>query len=128
MSLSAAVMCLAMNIYHEARSEPFEGKLAVAHVTMNRVKSPKFPNDVCSVVWQDSQFSWTNDGKSDKMKEKKHRREALLIASLFLQKHAWNKNDLTQGATFYHANYVEPFWSKKFEVTTIIGNHIFYKP
>ena len=57
--------CLAINIYREAGYEPFEGKVAVAQVTMNRVEDPQFPNDVCSVVYQKSttvktvcQFSW----------------------------------------------------------------------
>ena len=44
--------CLAKNIYHEAASEPFEGKVAVAQVTMNRAESGKFPRDVCGVVYQ----------------------------------------------------------------------------
>ena len=51
--------CLAMNIYHEARGEPVKGKLAVAAVTMNRVKAKYYPDTVCEVVWQRKQFSWT---------------------------------------------------------------------
>ena len=44
--------CLAMNVYREAGHEPFEGKVAVAQVTLNRVNSNKFPRDVCAVVYQ----------------------------------------------------------------------------
>ena len=58
--------CLAINIYREAGYEPFEGKVAVAQVTMNRVLHEEFPSDVCQVVYQKNifyqrlvcQFSW----------------------------------------------------------------------
>jgi len=66
MSQRAEVHCLALNIYHEARGETFEGKLAVAAVTLNRVRHKRFPDGVCEVVWQPRQFSWTHDGKTDR--------------------------------------------------------------
>ena len=44
------VVCLAENIYFEARAESLEGKAAVANVTRNRVESNKFPNTYCGVV------------------------------------------------------------------------------
>jgi spore germination cell wall hydrolase CwlJ-like protein len=47
-----ALRCLALNIYHEARSEPRAGQIAVASVTLNRVKSKRFPGTVCDVVMQ----------------------------------------------------------------------------
>ena len=61
--------CLAKNIYYEAGGEPFEGKIAVAQVTMNRVASSQFPSDVCKVIYQKNifyervvcQFSWVCD-------------------------------------------------------------------
>mgnify|MGYP003343214093 FL=1 len=64
--------CLTKNIYHEAGFEPFEGKVAVAQVTLNRVADGKFGRDVCDVVYSKNviyqkvicQFSWTCDGKS----------------------------------------------------------------
>ena len=73
------VECLALNIYHEARNQPTAGKLAVAQVTLNRVKHDRFPNTICGVVYQGyylnnnpikhkCQFSWWCDGKSDKPK------------------------------------------------------------
>ena len=71
--LETALMCLALNIYFEARSEPIQGQIAIAEVTLNRVASANFPNDVCSVVLQDNnsgcQFSWWCDGKSDEPRE-----------------------------------------------------------
>ena len=63
--------CLALNAYHEARSESVAGIIAVSQVVLNRVKSPMFPNSICEVVFQGGtkrdrcQFSWHCDGKSD---------------------------------------------------------------
>ena len=55
--------CLTKNIYYEAASESYEGKLAVAQVTLNRANDPKFPSTICGVVYQRTlgtcQFSWT---------------------------------------------------------------------
>jgi spore germination cell wall hydrolase CwlJ-like protein len=59
--------CLVANVYHEARGEDVLGQAAVAHVTLNRVRLPAYPDSVCGVVWQKGQFSWTEDGKSDHM-------------------------------------------------------------
>ncbi len=68
--ISSALMCLALNIYFEARSESFASQVAVAQVTLNRIESKKYPNDVCAVVKQPKQFSWYSDGKSEVRKEK----------------------------------------------------------
>ena len=65
--------CLAMNIYHEARGERWEGQIAVAHVTMNRVAHDEWPNNVCDVVYQKKQFSWTHVVKDVKPRERKAR-------------------------------------------------------
>ena len=53
--------CLALNVYHEARNQPIEGQLAVAHVTLNRLDDPSFPSTICEVVFRSRHFSWTND-------------------------------------------------------------------
>ena len=44
--------CMAQNVYFEARHESMIGKIAVAHVVMNRIESKDFPNTVCEVVKQ----------------------------------------------------------------------------
>src|SRR5262245_27411723 len=61
------LFCMVQNVPHEARGEDALGQAAVAHVTLNRVKSPLYPDSVCGVVWQKGQFSWTEDGKLDQM-------------------------------------------------------------
>ena len=51
--VSAAVMCLALNLYYEGRSEKdLAARIAIAQVTLNRVSSPKYPNTICGVVKQ----------------------------------------------------------------------------
>lgn len=124
MSITAAAMiCLSLNVYYEARNQPVEGQIAVAQVTMNRVLSSEFPDDVCSVVWQPSQFSWTHDGKSDTPANAASWRQAKAIAQLVSTQ---DIRDETMGATFYHADYVNPFWASSFNQTTVIGAHVFY--
>jgi N-acetylmuramoyl-L-alanine amidase len=117
--------CLALNIYHEARGEPEEGQLAVAHVTLNRVRSPRFPNNICSVVWQSGQFSWTRDGRSNTPRDRRAWQEAQRLASIAINWHRAG-DDFSYGATFYHADYVRPYWADIFQEVVTIGAHIFY--
>lgn len=51
---------LALNIYHEARGEPLEGKLMVAEVVINRVESKRFPKSICGVIYDENQFEWVD--------------------------------------------------------------------
>lgn len=115
--------CLAMNIYHESRSEVVEGQIAVAHVTVNRVGHNNWPDTICGVVYQNKQFSWTHTIKDHTPYEKKAWDQALVIARDVI---IGNTVDPTNGATFYHANYVNPSWAKQMKVSKVIGVHIFY--
>ena len=122
--------CLALNIYHEARGEPLQGKIAVAHVVLNRVAARRFPGQVCAVIKQGGerrryrcQFSWWCDGRSDRPRDVAAWRESLLVA-LLIRRGA--TDDPTQGALWYHAETVQPYWSKIFRANTKIGKHIFY--
>ena len=126
------IKCLALNIYFEARGEPQNGQFAVAAVTMNRVKSYRFPNTVCKVVWQRRQFSWTHDGKSDRPKDKRAWQQAKSLAKLVYSKYlkfqeksngAW---DITQGALHYYSTTIpQPYWAKQKVASTSIGRHMF---
>jgi N-acetylmuramoyl-L-alanine amidase len=129
--LEAAVMCLAMNMYHEARNEGIVGMMAVAEVTLNRVEHKNYPNNVCDVVKQgyvkdrkDCQFSWYCDGKTDKMYDKHWRDNAIELATDYL---TGLRTNWTNGATHYHASYVNPYWAKSFKQTVTLGTHKFYK-
>ncbi|MCK7579041.1 MAG: cell wall hydrolase [Chromatiales bacterium] len=123
--------CLALNIYHEARSEPETGQIAVARVTLNRVESEAFPESICGVVKQGGQrlhrcqFSWWCDGKPDDPTEHEAWNRSLEIGRRVL---ADEVPDPTDGALYYHADYVNPNWSNHFERTTHIGRHLFYRP
>ncbi len=106
------LLCLATNIYHEAGGESDKGKAAVAHVTLNRAKSPRYPNDICKVVYQRSgrtcQFSWTCDGRSDIVPNKKYNKrwqDSLQIALLVIDKII---KDPTNGAMFFHERSINP--------------------
>ena len=126
------IHCLAQNIYFEARGEPTTGQLAVAMVTMNRVRSKRFPSTVCGVVWQKRQFSWTHDGKSDRPTDKKAWRLAKQIARFVYYKYDQFRTlsngalDLTKGALHYYApKLADPYWAQRKQVTRKIGGHVF---
>jgi len=123
--------CLTRNIYWEAGMEPFEGKVAVAQVTMNRVESGKFPKDVCGVVYQKNvvydkvvcQFSWFCDGSSKvKPIHPAHWREAEEVAKKVLLEGF--RLPSMKNALYFHADYVKPQWGKP--QVGKIGRHIFY--
>lgn len=121
--------CLALNIYREAGIEKTEGMIAVALVTMNRLKSEGFPDTVCKVVKQKTQkvcqFSWVCMNRLPRIDEKIYNYSKALATKVFLNHDLIE--DFTGGALFYHADYVRPKW-KRLQVTTKIGRHIFYKP
>lgn len=122
--------CLAKNIYFEANTEPTEGKLAVATVTMNRVQSHVFPGTVCGVVLDQSskgcQFSWVCDGKSDIIHDRRGYIESVKIAEDVLLSNRRSRI-ITPDVLYYHANYVEPKWAKTKKFFTTIGAHLFYR-
>lgn len=124
--------CLAINIYREAGYEPFEGKVAVAQVTMNRVASGKFGQDVCGVVYQKNvimekvvcQFSWACDSAAKtRPVNKEAYNESYEVAKKVLLENF--RLDVLKDALYYHATYVNPKWN--LEKIGKIGQHIFYK-
>lgn len=124
--------CLARNIYYEAGSESFEGKVAVAQVTMNRTLSGNFPDDVCKVVYQKNivyekvmcQFSWYCD-KATTVKP--------IHAGVYEESMNVAKKVLLEGFTlpalkdslYFHGDYINPGWNR--EKVAHIGRHIFYR-
>ena len=123
--------CLTKNIYWEAGSEPFEGKVAVAQVTMNRVESGRFAPDICGVVYQKNviyeklvcQFSWYCDGSSKvKPIHPTRWRESEEVAKQVLFE-GFRLPSL-RSALYFHADYVNPRWGKP--QVAKIGRHIFY--
>ena len=122
MILETALMCMAVNLYHEAGNQSMIGQMAVGQVVLNRVADDRFPNTVCEVIeqgptresWKTKQtpdpsdakfypiknrcqFSWYCDGKSDVPKQKKTYERLLTIAESIV----YNKLpfiDITDGA------------------------------
>jgi spore germination cell wall hydrolase CwlJ-like protein len=123
--------CLTKNIYWEAGSEPFEGKVAVAQVTLNRVESGRFAPDICGVVYQKNviyeklvcQFSWYCDGSSKvKPIHPTRWRESEEVAKQVLFE-GFRLPSL-RSALYFHADYINPKWGKP--QVAKIGRHVFY--
>lgn len=124
--------CLTRNIYYEAKGEPFEGKVAVAQVTINRMESGLFPNDICKVVYQKNvvydkvlcQFSWYCEGPSRiPPKHAAAYKESEIVARQVLLE-GFRLPSLTQ-ALYFHAKHINPQWKR--EKVATIGGHVFYR-
>ena len=116
-------VCMALNIYHEARGEGFEGMIAVANVVVNRMRSKRYPSTACAVIYQHKQFSWTLDPHLKPVLQ--FSPEILRIASLAL---TGKLKDNTGGALYFHAKRITPYWASSKRKTAVIGNHVFYQP
>lgn len=113
-----ALMCLTLNIYHEARSESAAGQAAVALVTLNRAQ--RDPSRVCAEVFRPYQFSWTLSPK--RITEPRAWQRAKEVARA-----VWTMQDFTEGATHFHADYVSPAWADAKVRVGQCGRHIFYR-
>jgi N-acetylmuramoyl-L-alanine amidase len=124
--------CLALNVYHEAGVENFEGKVAVAQVTMNRSRSGLFPSDVCEVVYQKNtfvskticQFSWycLQPSRLAPTNTKAYDESYTAAKRVLLENYSLTS---LQNALYYHADYVNPGW--KYKRITQVGRHVFYE-
>jgi spore germination cell wall hydrolase CwlJ-like protein len=127
--------CLAEAMYFEARNQGWKGMLAVGVVIQNRVKDPRYPSDICSVVrqgkyWRGNpvkhkcQFSYYCDGKHERPAEKQAWKEASDIAGLLVA------TDLVvaglEDATHYHCTTVKPSWATGLKKRKKVGDHVFY--
>ena len=113
---------MAKNVYHEARGETLVGQIAVIVVTLNRVRSSRYPNTVCKVVHQKYQFSWTNaPTRIYNWKLYFH------LRSIARQVHDNKVVSIVGAAMFYHSKEVNPKWNAKMNKVATIGQHIFYE-
>ena len=133
------IACLAKNIYFEAAVESTAGKLAVAHVTHNRVSSHHYPDSYCKVIYEGKhyasgfpkrdrcQFSWYCDGRHDSPYPGPTWNKVQDLA-IYYYANANDLRDITDGATHYHADYIDsPRWAKYKKKTVKIDTHIFYR-
>ena len=136
--------CMAMNIYHESRSDNLAGQFAVADVVLNRVAHSRWPGTVCEVItdaklsnwWlrehgkivpikHKCQFSWYCDGKRDDVLDKQSWRKAQVVAYQIMNKGMYR--GISEGATHYHATYVNPSWNQVYASVGRIGLHLFFR-
>jgi len=136
-------VCLANNIYHEAKSQSTAGQIAVGLVVINRVRDSRFPDTICEVVYQAQystwwkeqkgkdvprkhkcQFSWFCDGKPEIIHDTEaYQRILRLVNRILTNRYA----GMVEGATHYHADYVNPDWNKEKTRIGQIDDHIFYR-
>jgi len=131
------VQCMALNVYYEARGSNLADRAAVADVVLNRVNDSRYPDTVCGVVKQGlqnadgsmrrnkCQFSWYCDGKHDRPLDEDRWVEAQSIAWNMVEENKYR--GITEGATHYHATYVNPRWASTLQLVGRIGAHIFYR-
>jgi N-acetylmuramoyl-L-alanine amidase len=131
------VQCMALNVYYEARGSNLADRAAVADVVLNRVNDSRYPATVCGVVKQGlqnadgsmrrnkCQFSWYCDGKHDRPLDEDRWVEAQSIAWNMVEENKYR--GITEGATHYHATYVNPRWASTLQLVGRIGAHIFYR-
>lgn len=118
--MQTALICLALNIYFEARGEPIDGQLLVAETTINRAADRN--QSICTAVWDDDQFSWTNDGLSDTPRDDTAYALATQLAAEALSGH-----HLHSGVDHYHEISIHPHWANNLQRLGRYGNHIFYR-
>ena len=129
------LQCMAENIYFEAATQSYAGKLAVGQVVLNRLKSADRPDSVCGVIYEGKmnsrtaicQFSWVCEAKKKIDQTSDAWAKSLAAARTLLDKSA-NIIDLTEGSQYYHADYVNPAWAKTLKFVVKIDNHLFYAP
>lgn len=116
--------CLAKNIFHEAGVDPYEGKIAVAQVTYNRLKAGRWGDNICKVVHAKAQFSWTL--KKSKLHEKP--KGALWEASVKAAEDLQNGLRVTnlENSQFYHTTTSKASWADPTKKVAVVGSHVFY--
>lgn len=129
--------CMALNIYYEARGSSMADQIAVSDVVLNRVRDNRYPNTICEVVkqgYQDAngnmirnkcQFSWYCDGKADDPRDQDSWVSAQTLAWRIMKFEEFR--GITEGATHYHAHYVNPSWARDMTFISTIGVHKFYR-
>lgn len=130
--MNTAIMCMAIALYFEARSEPVVAQYRVAEVIVNRVESPKYPDNVCAVVKQDlgpkdhdCQFSFYCDGK-DEVIANVDAFEEVLDVTLDVLSDDYTPA-LPTGTMWYHTQASKPSWASRLKRVGAVGAHYFYK-
>lgn len=113
--------CLAKVVLYEAGAEPRAGQLAVAQVVMNRVRSPRFPNSICGVIYQRGQFSAI---RSYSPPRGARWNRAMALAREVVSGEA---APVVGRALYFHASRVRPAFARTQTRVAQIGGHVFYR-
>lgn len=117
---SGNVEALAKIIHAEAKGEPYQGKVAVGAVVLNRVDDGRFPNSVTGVIFQPKQFQPVTNGAYQSARPSN--------ADYQAAREALNGADPTGGATFFYApSIATTSWHETLTPTVTIGAHRFFK-
>ena len=120
--------CLADNVYYEAAHEPKKGMMAVAFVTINRVKHKSFPDTVCEVVHQKRkktcEFSWVC-GVSKGYNRREYTK-SIKIANKIYRNHD-TMYDVSGGSIYFKAVYAHNKFFDNLKFIKKIGKHQFYR-
>jgi spore germination cell wall hydrolase CwlJ-like protein len=115
--------CLAKAVHREAGNQSHDGKLAVAQLVVNRVKSGRFADSICGVVNQRGQFFQTS--AYNPRRDTAQWASAMEVARAALDGSA---PEVIPGAVFFHATYVAPnSWFRSRQRVATLGQHIFYR-
>lgn len=120
--ISESILCLAMTIFREGRSEPIKAQYSIAEVVHNRSKHPDYPNTYCGVVKQKGQFSWYKGSNS--LKPPKYEKEAWDESVKVARNFYTNKTNYTKGSLYFNHQRLGVRFQKTLKVK--IGNHVFF--
>lgn len=116
-SSSGDLYLLARLVHGEARGEPYKGKVAVAAVVLNRVKSSSFPNTIAGVIYQRGAFDAVSDGQINMQPDNESIRAA---------RDAMNGWDPSNGCLYYYnPKTATSRWMLSRPVLLHIGQHAF---
>lgn len=125
--IETAILCLALNIFHEGRNQSVQGQRAVAQVTMNRAGHD--PARVCEEVFRPYQFSWTNNLRGNEERFMPYNEPAAWARAKQVARKAiaGRYRGRFSGADHYHRRDVSPAWKRNMRVVAVLGDHIFYR-
>ncbi len=113
------LLLLSKLVASEARGESYEGQLAVAAVVINRVKDPRFPNDIKGVIYQKNAFSVVGNGSINIQPTEASHKAA--------QEALYGEDPTEEAVYFWNPDIATCSWIKKLNPYMRIGNHVFAK-
>jgi len=129
---TSEMQCMQCALYWEARSEPSDDQFLVGLTILNRVRSKQYPNTICGVVWEKHQFTFTEDGKSDTMKDTKAIKQTNKMATEILHHDDYGTGNFdvetSPTAMYYHDTSIDPpYWTNHMKAYARTKSFIFYE-